>query len=284
MKKLKPKEPLLALLLACLFPGLGQVYAGQTKRGIKFFCLLVVLPLIPILYLLHPQTGIPAVLGYAFLAMLGFLVILSFVVLVDAYKCAKSFNRHRNIKITTSRSKKFWLIIYIIFFLFVFNPSSLVGLYVKTSVIQAFKIPVGSMMPTLIAGDRIICNKLAYKKSAPKRGDVIIFKFPENPKIVFIKRLVGFPGETLEIRSGQIIINGKTLKEPKAITQTFYHNRGEYGQEEQAITIPEDSYFCLGDNSYNSRDSRYWGFVPKKNLIGKAYKIYWPFDRSGPIE
>ena len=114
--------------------------------------------------------------------------------------------------------------------------------------------------------------------SQPKRGDVIVFIYPESPKKDFIKRLVGLPGETVEIKNGTIYINDKPLLD-SVFNQRYYYNRGEFGQEGKKIKIPKDSFFVLGDNSASSQDSRYWGFVPRKNILGEALVIYWPPQR-----
>ncbi len=278
MKALKPKDPLIALLLTVLIPGLGHVYAGRRKAGIKFFCLLVLLPLALVCYAALPFTRFNWGIGYCILAIFLFLAGLSIFVLFDVYQCAKSFNRRHNVKTNTSKAGKFWLIVYIVFFMFVFNPRP----FVFCGIIKPFKIPTGAMAPTLIPADMLFVNKAIYKFSEPQRGDVIVFKYPDDPSLFFIKRIAGLPGEKLEIRDGQLVINGKIVK--SIAPGGGYLNAGGYGQEGQVIEIPKENYFVLGDNTLNSKDSRYWGFVPKENLIGKAYKIYYPFDRSGPIE
>ncbi|MFH1777690.1 MAG: signal peptidase I [Candidatus Omnitrophota bacterium] len=139
------------------------------------------------------------------------------------------------------------------------------------------------MEQTLLQGDLILADKAIYKKSEPKRGDINIFIYPEDTKKMGISRLVGLPGETVEIKKGSILINGTLLTEP-SFAKKYYYNRGNYTNEGQAITIPQDSYFVLGDNSAFSNDSRYWGVVPKKYIVGKAYKMLYPFNRSGPIK
>ncbi|MFA5311018.1 MAG: signal peptidase I [Candidatus Omnitrophota bacterium] len=158
---------------------------------------------------------------------------------------------------------------------------------IRPFVIQAFKIPTGSMRPTLLEGDLILVNKFIYGAKvpftkmrltgfrAPARGDVIVFIYPEDTKKDFIKRLVGLPNETVEIKSGTIYINDKPLLDP-AFNKRYYYNRGVFMSEGEKITVPEDSYFVLGDNSGSSKDSRYWGFVPKDNVLGVAVAIYWP--------
>lgn len=168
----------------------------------------------------------------------------------------------------------------------------ILALFIRQFIIQAFKIPTGSMRATLLEGDRILVNKFIYGAKIPftdlrlpalrepKRGDVIVFIYPKDPKKDFIKRLIALPGETVEIKNGSIYINEVFNKEP-LISNHYYYNRPEsaYGKEGQAIKVLEDSYYVLGDNSSSSQDSRYWGFVPKKNVLGKAVVVYWPPNR-----
>jgi signal peptidase I len=167
----------------------------------------------------------------------------------------------------------------------------ILALLIRAFVIQAFKIPSGSMIPTFEIGDRIFVSKFIYGAripftdirlpalKAPKRGDIIVFVSPETPKKDFVKRLIALEGETVEIKNGNILINGKGINGPDSVKSNYYYNRGDFGKELTAVTVPSGFYFALGDNSANSRDSRYWGFVPKKNLIGKAVLLYWPIHR-----
>lgn len=173
----------------------------------------------------------------------------------------------------------------------------ILALFIRQFIIQAFKIPTGSMRTTLLEGDRILVNKFIYGAKIPftglrlpalrkpKRGDVIVFIYPQDPKKDFIKRLIALPGETVEIKNGSIYINEFPIKEPR-VNNRYYYNRPEsdYGQEGQVIKVADDSYYVLGDNSSSSQDSRYWGFVPKKNLLGRAMLIYWPINRMRIIK
>lgn len=162
------------------------------------------------------------------------------------------------------------------------------AMVIRFFIIESFRIPTGSMRPTLMEGDLILVNKFLYGARIPfsggarlpavrqpKRGDVIVFIFPGDPKKNFIKRLVATEGETVEIRKGTIYVNDKPLTEP-FFSQVYYYNRGDIGREGERITVPAQSYFFLGDNSGSSQDSRYWGFVPKRNILGKALVIFWP--------
>jgi len=172
----------------------------------------------------------------------------------------------------------------------------ILALLIRTFVIQAFKIPSGSMIPTFEIGDRIFVSKFIYGAGipftdirlpalkAPQRGDIIVFVSPESPKKDFVKRLIALEGETVEIKSGNVLINGKGIDGPDSVKSNHYSNRGDFGKEGAAVTVPAGFYFALGDNSANSRDSRYWGFVPKKNLIGKAVLLYWPIHRIRVIK
>ena len=160
----------------------------------------------------------------------------------------------------------------------------ILALLVRTFVIQAFKIPTGSMKPTLNENDRIFVNKYIYHFKKLQRGDIVVFKYPEDPKKAFIKRLIAVGGEVVEIRDGNIVIDGVSIQTPDSLKSIYYYNRGDYGSEGQKITVPGDYFYVLGDNSNSSRDSRYWGFVPRKYIIGKAVFRYWPPKAIGKIK
>jgi len=164
----------------------------------------------------------------------------------------------------------------------------ILAMLIRTFIIQPFKIPSGSMRPTLLEGDHIFVNKFIYglriplvgKRlilwglKSPQRGDVIVFIYPQDHKKNFIKRLIAFGGEKVKIKEGKIYINGQAL-EDGVFGQIYYYNRGLYGNE-QEIIVPQNCYYVLGDNSFSSQDSRYWGFVPDENILGKAFLIFWP--------
>jgi signal peptidase I len=171
----------------------------------------------------------------------------------------------------------------------------LLALVIRAFLIQAFKIPTGSMRTTLIEGDLILVNKFIYGAKIPftdwrlpalklpKRGDVIVFIYPKDRSKDFIKRLVGLPGDVIEIKGGSIFINDKPAAE-SIFNQIYYYNRGQLDSPGQKMVVPLNSYFVLGDNSATSQDSRFWGFVPKNNLLGQAMVIYWPPQRIRVIK
>lgn len=146
---------------------------------------------------------------------------------------------------------------------------------------EARYIPSGSMQPTLQINDRIFINKLAYRSKPPERGDIVLFEPTQTLQqqgiySPVICRTIGLPGDKIEIRQGKVYINNQPLQENYIAEPPAY----QYGP----ITVPANSYFVLGDNRNNSYDSHYWGFVPQKNLIGKASSRYWPPDRIGSIQ
>ena len=167
------------------------------------------------------------------------------------------------------------------------------ALFVRTFVFQAFKIPTGSMKPNLLVGDHLIVNKFIFAPTASpleqallpmrpiRRGDIIVFKFPEEPERDFIKRVIGLPGETLELKNQTVFINGQPLTEgyahylfPSAGDGQSDDIRRKYGP----VTVPDSHFFMMGDNRDDSQDSRFWGFLPHSYVKGRALFIYWSFD------
>ena len=210
-----------------------------------------------------------------------------------------------------------------------FFPVILLVFLIRSFVAEPFKIPSGSMMPTLLAGDYILVNKYTYglrvplannvfyEINHPRRGDVMVFHYPPDPKVDYIKRIVGLPGDKIQYQDKRLTINGKLLD---VVTEDNYDyemeganiisarrlqeqlgevkhdilihdipNRynsdslGEKLMNGETITVPAGSYYAMGDNRDNSADSRVWGFVPEKNLVGKAFFIWFNFDQFGRV-
>lgn len=166
-----------------------------------------------------------------------------------------------------------------------------IALFVRAFVVQAFKIPSSSMEPTLLVGDHILVNKFIYgiripvigtkvfPFSKPQRGDVIVFLFPGDKSKDYIKRVIGLPGEKVEIRERKIYINDRLIEDPWGVFRSWGPlGRDNYGPQE----IPPDSLLVLGDNRDNSEDSRYWGFVPLDDVLGKAFIMYWSWNWHSP--
>ena len=165
----------------------------------------------------------------------------------------------------------------------------LLALLIRTFVVQAFKIPSGSMIPTLLVGDHILVNKFIYRFRDPARGDVVVFKYPVEEHRDFIKRVIGVGGDELYIKDRHVYVNCRPpaptcqpIPEPWA----FYEERFMGGADAFGpVRVPPGSYFVMGDNRNNSQDSRYWGFVKAEKIKGKAFVIYWSWDseREGRV-
>ena len=186
----------------------------------------------------------------------------------------------------------------------------LLAFAIRVFVVQAFKIPSGSMIPTLLIGDHILVSKLSYgiqwpsqckfqaafppvncyasqaliEFGKPQRGDIIVFRFPEDEEKDFIKRIVGTPGDTVQLRNKAVLVNGVVL-EDKPFTQRIdpgiidgtINPRDNFGP----VTVPDGAYFVMGDNRDQSLDSRFWGFVREEKIRGKAFRIYWSWNGQG---
>ena len=187
-------------------------------------------------------------------------------------------------------------------------PVVLIVLLLRGFLAEPFRIPSGSMLSTLEIGDFILVNKFAYgirppvwnKKiidiNDPQRGDVIVFRYPENPSVDYIKRVVGIPGDEIAYYNKVLYINGKQIQqEPLGVYQAGFPNLKRFKEQldgvehdilinvmypagDFVVKVPPNSYFVLGDNRDNSRDSRFWGFVPDENLVGKAFMIWMNWE------
>ena len=172
----------------------------------------------------------------------------------------------------------------------------ILALFVRTWVVQAFKIPTGSMENNLLIGDHLLVNKFVFgptplsigRALLPvrdiRRGDIVVFKYPEEPERDFIKRVIGLPGETVELRHKKVYVNGQPIDEP------YVHFLTPPSSDYQEVTsldvrenfgpkqVPADKYFVMGDNRDNSQDSSYWGFLPREYVKGRALLIYWSYE------
>lgn len=182
-------------------------------------------------------------------------------------------------------------------------------LFGTTTLVQAFVIPTGSMEDTLLIGDHLLVDKLAYSPPGPmskyllpykdvQRGDIIVFRYPVDIRQTFVKRVIGVPGDRVRLENKQVFLNGKKLQEPYKYHKTEYidsyrdnfpstPNMRLLGKADEmlerhvdngAVVVPAGSYFAMGDNRDSSLDSRYWGFVPRENIVGKPLIIYWSYD------
>jgi signal peptidase I len=210
--------------------------------------------------------------------------------------------RRSGVRTELKRAKKSVVREYAEAFLF----AIILTLFIRTFVVQAFRIPSGSMENTLLIGDFLFVNKFLYGAHVPfteielpavrepRRGDVIVFRYPQNPRKDFIKRAVGLPGDKLEIKDKVVYINDKPLDEPyvhfsdseilsrarrQAVSPPGAGNKDNYGP----VTVPDGHLFMMGDNRDDSDDSRFWGFLDQELIKGKAILIYWSWDQNDRV-
>ena len=170
----------------------------------------------------------------------------------------------------------------IISWLIYFAVAIIAAMLIKNYLIINASVPTGSMENTILPGDRLIGNRLAYINSEAERGDIVIFSYPDNENETYVKRIIGLPGETVTIENAKIYINGSTkpLDEPY-LKEEWVEETGPY-----IFEVPEDCYFVLGDNRNNSWDARYWTntYVSKEKILGEAIFTYWPLNQFGKLE
>jgi len=160
------------------------------------------------------------------------------------------------------------LAIFVIIYFFLFQPHQVKG---------------NSMLPSFRDKEYLLTNKIVYRLQSPQRGDVIIFQAPQNKKYDYIKRIIGLPGEEVGLKQGKIYVNDSLLDESAYLLPNTFTAGSSFLSESKKITVPENSYFAVGDNRPHSSDSREWGCIPQENIIGKAWFRYWPLSEAGLI-
>ena len=239
------------------------------------------------------------------LIMMVVLLVTGVIWLVDSLLFAKRRDPAQKLPVLVEYSRSFFPVILVVF-------------VIRSFIVEPFKIPSGSMMPTLLAGDFILVNKFTYGLrvpvlnntiipiSEPKRGDIFVFHYPPDPSIDYIKRVVGLPGDKIVYKDRSLFVNGQKIDTTdvgdypyEGIGMNYINAKRLHEQlddvnhdilidadafsKDVEVTVPEGHYFAMGDNRDNSRDSRYWGFVPEHNLVGKAFFIWWNFSEFGRI-
>ncbi|MDA8125289.1 MAG: signal peptidase I [Deltaproteobacteria bacterium] len=271
----KDRNPWLAGILTLLAVGLGHFYSGQAKRGFFLFFIGQGILLVAALPVIYYYPTIPVLISTVLLGFAFF-----FYCIFDAVRLSK----RERYGFTLKRYNKWYVYLgYFILATFVFQP--IVSSSIKILLIQAYKIPAGSLEPTILMGDQILARKLLAVKQGINRGDMVIFPFPEDTSKDFIKRVVALGGETIEIVNKKVFINGNLVKEPYVVHtdhQIIQKNSTQSMQRDNfgPVTVPKNAVFVMGDNRDQSYDSRFWGFVEKSAIKGKAYTIYWSWDKE----
>lgn len=294
------REPWLAVALSLFAPGLGQIYCGEIVRGlVLFLASLMFIPLVVLAALLAPATPILVALLLTALAVLG----AYFYAVLVAYGSARKLREHY-------QTREYNRPLVYVLFLLVGILYSAGGAWYLPHVFEAFYLPTESMAPTFLEGDHVLADKLAYRKGMPKRGDVVIFRVLHKPGLTWIKRVIGLPGDTVEVKDGEVFVNGKRLDRDRVPASSFGGiagaPEGQVFVESNAGSryliqigkgknpdyskkmVPEDAFFVLGDHRDRSLDSRdpELGFVPLGAILGNVPYIYLPagsWDRFGVV-
>lgn len=260
VERKKNKDPWLAVYLSSFIPGIGHGYLKKWLAGLAFFAVFLMLIVVSELKIefISPATKF-------------FQVALTLFCFYHVYNSAP---------VRRESSNKNILIFILSFLLIPTIIATSIALILRVYFLEARYIPASSMLPTLEIGDRLIINKIIYRFRNPQRGELIVFSptdalLERNYKDAFIKRIIGVPGDKVEVEEGQVYVNGQLLQEGYILEKPDY----DFGP----VIVPPDSYFVLGDNRNNSFDSHYWGFVPRKNIIGQVTQRFYPFSRSGSL-
>ena len=279
---IKRRKPWLAALLSFLCPGVGQLYNGNLRWALAAFPIGIVISLVSSFYLADSFQKLLTALAIGF--------VFDIVFAVQAYREARRLG-----EVPLQKYQRWWA--YIGFAVLLYGvPDGYGTLYPERFL--SFQIPSESMVPNLLIGDRLVADGWAYQNKEPQRGDVIVFKYPRDESIVYVKRLVGLPGDTVELKDGELFINGELQPQVALGAQVlqqgwaFMDYREKLGQKEHVlrravhssldnfgpVTVPSDKFFAMGDNRDRSADSRAWGFVSREQLLGRMSFIYFSWD------
>jgi len=286
------RNPWIAFLLTQICPGWGQIYNRDWKWLGITFVIVVLLSTFSAFFLFDSLQQIAIAIG------LG--LVLGLALSVQAFRKAKQVPSIER----SPKEFRWWHIVYRllgVYFLFaalLFGFPDGYGLFMPTR-LRSFQIPSESMVPNLLVGDRLVADGWAYWGKEPKRGDVVVFDYPKDPSVKFVKRLVGLPGDVIEFKRGELYINQQLV--PQRRTETvpleagsrnateFLETLGEndhvifraqpaWNEDYGPATVPEGKFFMLGDNRDRSSDSRFWGYVSRDQIIGRMAYIYFSWD------
>jgi signal peptidase I len=258
----KKRNLFLAALATLMTNGLGQLYNGKPGKALIAYVLWLACGAFAVLAPL--SSSLAWLLAAALMS-----VFLSVILIIDAVRDA------RKTKEFVLRRYNRWYVYLGVIIVQLFLVMPCFEKLVLSS-IKAFSLPSVSMEPTLHVGDRLVVDTKAYDPRAPQRGDIVVIKYPQNESIVYLKRVIGLPGENIEIMGRVVLINGQPLKEPYVKFMTPESIYDHYGP----IPLPKDKYFLLGDNRDNSQDSRFWGSVDRAKFVGQVRYLYWAKNKS----
>lgn len=282
------RKPSVAILLSMAATGLGHIYCGRPTKGlILFFISFAFAPIMVRAAQSAASTGVLLMVVGSIVLMLA----VFFYAVVDAGLLARRTGPDYE-----PREYNRWYLYLLMIAVAVGYPADMSGT-IRDHILQAFKIPSASMAPNILPGDHVFLNKVAYRRRAPQRGDVVVFVYPDDRRLFYIKRLVALPGDSIEISNNRVRINDRVLNtarlDPAAVNvnapaDTVYleeqNHRQTYSimmpadgmQDLPKIIVPHGHCFVLGDNRADSRDSRHFGPIPLADVKGRVDYIYWP--------
>jgi signal peptidase I len=289
------RDPWLAVALSLFAPGLGHLYSGRLVPGlVLFLASLLFVPLVVLAALLPPATPVLAALLAAGVAVIGVYV----HAVVGAYRVAR---RQR----TAYEPREYNRPGLYALFVLVGTAYAVGGAWLVPHVLGGFYLPTGSMAPTFLDGDHVLVNKLVYQHRLPRRGDVVVFRVPGKPGCNWVKRVMGLPGDTVEVRDGEVFINGRKLERDRVPADALPAPLdGEVFEESNAgrryriligkekvgdqpkTTVPEGACYVLGDHRDRSEDSRVFGPVSLGSILGGVQYVYFPaatWERFGAV-
>jgi signal peptidase I len=263
-------RPWLAGLLQIVTPGLGNLYSGRPLHGLVLHVAvqgIVLFLALALLWLPWPVN---------FLIPVAAAIVMTVFVIFDGLRCARAARP----ALSLARNNRWhvYILVAAVLAIIVAPEQVLVGSPTRAYVMQTFSAATTSMEPAVLVGDRVVVDKSAYAFSEPKRGDIVFYRSTEQPETIFMKRIVGMPGETIEIRNREVFVNGKKSDEPYVRFLRPSTDGTFNGDSMSPMVIPSDEYFLLGDNRDNSRDSRFVGPVQRRQFLGKAKTIYFSSD------
>ena len=265
VEKVARRRAWLAGLLQFVMPGLGNLYSGRPLRGLILFLSTQLVWIMTLVVFARTTRPLNLLIG-----VVGLFGIWGFVV-VDSVRCAWSANPEYRL----ARYNRWYVYILAVVLVSLAN-TYLLAAPVRAYVAQSFKTPTPSMEPTLLVGEHLIADMTSYMLSAPERGDIVVFRAKEGT--TQLKRIIGLPGETIEIRDRIVRINGNDLVEAYVEFRRPQREGKFVGDAMELTRVPDDAYFLLGDNRDNSLDSRFIGPIKRKDILGKVKAIYLSWD------
>lgn len=273
----KMKSPFRAFFLGLIMPGAGHIYVGKSIMGACFFLVVGLCGAGGLAYVLNPSAKVHPY----FVVPLVFAACCYLFSVFHAFYSANRYNRINGLTGTISARTRAGIIVGM---LLVLAAYFFLVRFLSQDLFTTFTVPPDSMEPTLYSGERVLVNLMTYKVEPPKRGDIVIYRHPQDAARTSMHRIIAFPGEAVELKDHKIFVNGSQLKDEWAVKVRHYNGGKLARKGMKPFPVEPGTYYVLGDNAARSEDSRVWGCLPAKNVIGKVHKIISPYDRSGRVE